>query len=238
MSTKGYGAALIEGLKPAIDLSEMGKVFQDTTQGLSAKLADMIQNTFGIKETDNLIITPKLSRGSAGISDISATVFFITDKGGNNIFYRGKGGNNQSANGRTSLVNLNGNGGGTGHFGTSKDFDKVMKPLCKVNEKGNPIMNLKSVPGHSNVAMLELDFSSLMCLALGIDPKDNYDFLILSVVPIGSGDNFSITLMKYITGGDRKGKTSGINYSRIETDLFNRANGGGNRGGNGSGRSY
>lgn len=236
-----YGQQLVAGLKPAIELPEMGKVFQDTTQGLASKLADLIKTTFGIPEVDNLIITPKLARNSVGISDVSATIFFVTDKGGKNIYYRGKGGNNQAQNGRISMVNMNGGGAGTGRYNTSDEFRSVMMPLCKTNEKGNAVMDIRSVERFNNVASLELDFSALMCLALGIDPKDNYDFIILTMTPIPNTDNFSMTFMKHISSaGDHKGKASGINYARIAQDLFNRSNNGGgrNNGNNGGGRGY
>ena len=127
--------------------------------------------------------------------------------------------------------------GGTGPFGTSEHFNTVIKPLCKVNEKGNPIMNIKTVPGANGLAQIELDFNALLCLALSIKPNDPYDFGILSVDPIPNTNNFSIVIMKVIaSNGVRKGRTGQVNYARIEQDQYNRFNGG-NRN-NGSGRRF
>lgn len=236
-----YGADLIAGLAPAIETPEIGKVFNDTTQGLAEKLLDEFRTTYGIPEMDKIIITPKLARNSTGVSDVTVTAYFAVGGAGGNVYYRGKGGANKTNEGRISLLQTAGSGsGGAGIFGTSKEFESVMKPLCRVNaDNGKPMMNLRAVQG-TNVASLELDFSSVMCLILGIMPNDQYDYIILQMTPIANTSNYTMLYMKYIAGnGSKKGKSSGINYARIEQDLFrrvNNGNGGGNN--NGGGRSY
>lgn len=237
MSNQNYGADLIKGLAPAIETPEIGKVFNDTTQALAEKIADEFRTTFGITETDKIIITPKLARNSTGISDVTVNAYFSVSGASGNVYYRGKGGANKTNEGRISLMNTAGAGsGGSGIYGTSEQFVSVMKPLCRTNpDNGKLMLNLRSVQG-TNVASLELDFNAVMCLVLGITPNDVYDFLILQMSPIANTNNYTMLYMKYIAGnGSRKGKTSGINYARIEQDLFRRVN---NNGGNNGGRNY
>jgi hypothetical protein len=234
-----YGADLIKGLAPAIEIPQIGNLFQDTTQGLAEKLLDEFRTTYGIPETDKIIITPRLARNNTGVSDITVTVYFALDNASGNVYYKGKGNKgNKGNNGRINVLGVSG-GSGTGQFGTSEKFNQVMKPLCKVSEKGKPIMNLKAVPGTHSVCSLELDFSSVMCIALGIKPNDAYDYLILQLTPVANTNNYTMLVVKYFSGnGSRKGKSSGINYARIEQDLFRRVNNNGGNGNNNGGRNY
>lgn len=238
-NNEGYGQKLINGLDPAIALPTIGKVFKDTTQSLAVKLNEELAGTFELPEIDNIIITPRVARNDVGATELIATAYFSTTNPNGNIYYRGgKGKNQRGENGRVNMVNTAGiAAGGTGPFGTSEHFNTVIKPLCKVNEKGNPIMNIKTVPGANGLAQIELDFNALLCLALSIKPNDPYDFGILSVDPIPNTSNFSIVIMKVIaSNGVRKGRTGQVNYARIEQDQYNRFNGG-NRN-NGSGRRF
>jgi len=236
-----YGQGLVKGLAPVIDTPEIGRVFQDTTKAFAAKVVEVIRNSFNITELDNIIIAPTMARNAVGITDLTAVAYFVT-KNGKNIFYRGKG-NNGNGNGRINMVQAAGSGyNSTGNYGTSNEFDQAIKSLCKINEKGKAIMNIKKVPNARDVASLELDWTSVMALALGIQDDDPYDFRILTVQPIGDS-NFSMMIMKHIVSdSSQKGKVSGINYGRITKDLMesvNRGSGNHNNGGNnGNGRSY
>lgn len=234
-----YGQGLVDGLAPMISISEVGRVFQDTTNSIAAKVADLIRTNFHITELDNIIIAPTIARNQTGLSDMTVVAYFVT-KNGKNIFYRGKGGNNNNG-GRLNLVQTAGSSyNSSGQYGTSAEFDQAIKSLCRVNEKGKAIMNIKKVPGANGVASLELDWASVLSLALGILDDDPYDFTILSLQPIGN-NNFSLMLMKKIvTTNDQKGKASGINYGRITQDLMASVNKGNNNhgGNNGGGRSY
>ena len=85
----------------------------------------------------------------------------------------------------------------------------------------------KAAPGHPNVAVLELDFNSLVCLGLGIKSEDNYDYAILQVLPIPNTHNYTLVMTKFIaTNGYRTGKHSKVNYARIEQENFRRYNNG------------
>ena len=238
-NNEGYGQKLIEGLAPAIQIPTIGTVFKDTTQALAVKINEEISGTFSLPELDNIIITPRVARNDVGATELIATAYFSTNNPNGNIYYRGgKGRNSRGENGRVNMVNTAGiAAGGTGPFGTNEHFNTVIKPLCKVNEKGNPVMNIKSVPGANGLAQIELDFNALLCLALSIKPNDPYDFGVLSVEPIPNTSNFSIVIAKMITSNSaRRGKNSQINYSRIEQEQYKRFNGGGNR--NGGGRTF
>lgn len=239
-NNEGYGQKLIEGLVPAIAIPTIGTVFKDTTQALAVKINEEISGTFQLPELDNIIITPRIARNDVGAAEMIATAYFSTNNPNGHIYYRGgKGKNSRGENGRVNMVNTAGiAAGGTGPFGTDDHFNTVIKPLCKVNDKGNPIMNIKAVPGTNNLAQIELDFNALLCLALSIKPNDPYDFGILSVEPIPNTSNFSIVIMKLIaSNGVRKGRNSQVNYSRIEQEQYRRFNGGGgNR--NGGGRTF
>jgi hypothetical protein len=232
-----YGEELVNGLKTTVPMNKIGDLYFESTQGLAEKISDLIRTTYGVPECDKIIITPKLARNSTGISDVTVTAYFATDKAGGNVFYQGRGGRNKNSEGRVNVVAASGAGGGTGLFNTKPEFDSIMKPLCKIGDNGKPQMHLKSVPGIKNIAALELDFSSVLCLALGIKPNDQYDFMVLQMVPIANTQNYSMICCKYfINNGGKKGKNSGINYARIEQDLFRRVNNGNN--GNNGGRNY
>lgn len=237
-----HGKNLVEGLAPAIEVSQVGSVFQDTTQGLAAKIADEFRTTYGIAELDNVIITPRLAKNSVGIADVMVKFYFNTKEvqgqGEQNIFYRGKGKNQNAGGGRINMISSSGSTG-SGQYGTSDKFKKIFTPICKVNDQGKAIMAIKSVPQAQNIAELEVDFNSVLCIVLGITSDDSYDFAILNWTPIPNTSNFSVMVMKYIVaGGGRKGKNSGINYARIEQESLRRFNNGGHQGNNGGGRSY
>lgn len=238
---EGYGQKMIEGLSPAISIPKIGEVFKDTTQALAVKINEEISGTFDLPELDNIIITPRIARNGVGATELIVNAYFSTLNPNGNIYYRGgKGKNYRGESGRINVANLSGAGvGGTGPFGTNEHFNKVIKPLCKVNDKGNPIMNIKSVPGANGLAQIELDADAVFCLALGIKPNDPYDFSILSVEPVANTNNFSIVIMKMVTSnGVRKGRNSQVNYSRIEQEVYKRYNNGGGNNRNNSGRSF
>lgn len=221
------------GLNPMIQMTHVGSVYVDTTQGLSEKARELMSRLLKITELDNVSFIPKMSRSnSAGIEDIRTFAYFNTSTGGN-IFFRGKK-SNRSENGRINMVATAGiAAGGTGPFGTSAEFRQQMSAFCLMNENGKALLNLKAVPRHKNLAVLELDTNAVLCLLLGIKPEDNYDFDIMEVVPIGGSDstNFSITIMKYVAGNNnKKGKYKTVNYSALEQEQFRRFNGGGNKG--------
>lgn len=222
---------LIKGLAPAIEMQEVGKVFKETLQGLAAKVNESISRTFDLPELDNIILLPKIAHNAVGASDLKAIAYFSTVDGNGNIFYRGKGSNRRDGSGRIMIVEAsNGSTGGTGKFGTSDHFRQIMKPFCKVNDNnGKAIFDIKSVPGHNNLASLELDANALISFALGVEPNDAYDFDIFSVVPIPNSKNYSIAIMKYINvDGVRKGRHNTVNYARLEQDQFRIFNGNGN----------
>ena len=222
---------LIKGLAPAIPMQEVGKVFKETTQGLSAKINEAISRSFDLPELDNIILIPKIAHNSVGASDLMALAYFSTVDATGNIFYRGKGTNRRDGSGRMMIVEAsNGSTGGTGKFGTSDHFRQIMKPFCRVNENnGKAIFDIKSVSGHNNLASLELDPNALISFALGVEPNDAYDFDIFGITPIPNSNNFSISIMKYISSnGVRKGRHNTVNYARLEQDQFRRFNGGNN----------
>jgi hypothetical protein len=230
-SNTSYSNELVAGLAPALPLSEMGITYQTTTRKLSAMLVKEFNSTYNLPELDAIIITPKLAKNSIGASEIFVYAYFDTKDATGNIFYRGKGKNNyQNGNdGRISFANIEGVASeGTGPFGTSDFFKSVIKPFCKTNDKGNPIMNIKAVPGYKNIASIELDFNLLMCVVLGIKHEDSYDFDIMSVKPTAKDNDFFITVTKYIYSENvRKGKHSNVNYTNIERSQMSRINNGG-----------
>lgn len=229
---------MIEGLRPAIECAEVGRVYQCTTEELGYKLAEELVTRFKLVECDNIILTPKLAKNQTGAYDIYAKAYFTQQPNGN-VYKKGSGnGNRRNNDGRIDMVGTSGTGGGTGAFGVSDQFRQIMGPLCKVNDNGKPIMNLRTVQGFPNAAELELDFYALMCLALGIKPEDCYNFAILQVTPINTTNNFNLLYMKLISAnGYRKGNNSKINYARIAQNEFRKYNSNGNQN-NGGGRSY
>lgn len=230
-----FNEKLIEGLAPALPVQEVGRIFVDTTQSLAVKINEEISNTFNLPEIDNIIFTPRIARNNVGASEFIATAYFTTKNNAGNIFYKGKGNNRLSGGGRLNMVSTAGNAaGGSGPFGTSDHFRQVIKPLCKVNDNGKPIMNIKVVPESNNLASIELDPYALFAIALGIKPGDPYDYDIANVNPINDTSNFSITFYKYIiSGSSRKGRNTQVNYARIEQSQYAKYNGG-----NKNGRNY
>lgn len=236
---KSYNSDLIAGLNPVIELPEVGKVFRDTTSKVAEKIAEEIRTTGGISELDKIILTPKMARNSVGVSYVEVMAYFNlrTTSGSQNIFRRGKKGNNNSGGGKTMMVNFGG-GGNHSNYGMSDAFKEIFSDLVPQNDNGKAQYKFKQVQGVNGIVGLELDFNQVMALALGVSSNDAYDFSVVSVYPIGNGNNdFCIVTMKLIAGS-QKGKTSGVNYSRIQQDRFNQVNAGGGRGGNQGGRSY
>lgn len=231
----GYSEGLIAGLAPALGLPKIGEVYKDTTQQLAVKINEEIAGTFNLPELDNIIFTPRVARNNVGLTELIATAYFSTQNSSGNIFYKGKG-NPRTEGGRINMVNTAGiAAGGTGPFGTSEHFRQIIKPLCKVNDNGKPIMNIKTVPGTNNLASIDLDPNALLSIALGIKANDPYDFDIMSVMPIPNTNNFVIAIMKYISSdGVKKGRNSQVNYARIEQEQYRRYNGGGSN----NNRSY
>lgn len=239
---ESYAQKLVEGLKPIVGIPTSGMIFKDNTDHLATKIVEEISTRFNIPELDNIMFTPRLAKSDVGAAEIVTMAFFTTNGGGNgNIYYRGgkNGKNNRSQNGRFNMVNVAGvAAGGTGPFATSDEFRKVFMPLCKTNEKGNPIFNIKSVQGMNGLAQIELDFNAVMCLALGVTPNDQYDFSVMNITPIPNTNNYNITLAKFIAGGGvKKGRNGEVNYNRISSELFNRYNSG-NGGRNDNRRNY
>ena len=229
---KTYGEDLVAGLAPAIPMSETGRVYRDTLQNLAVNINQCIATSFNLPELDNIIFTPRVAKNDVGASDMIATAYFNTSNVNGNIFYTGKKGNRNNDGGRLNVLSAAGyGGGGTGPFGVNDHFRSIIKPLCKVNDNGKPIMNIKTVPGAKDIASIELDFYAVLSLGLGVKPNDPYDYDVLSIIPIPNTSNFTITIMKYITNnGIRKGRNSTVNYARIEQEQFRRFNNGGGRG--------
>lgn len=231
MSNTTYGKDLVEGLKPAIDIPEIGVIFKDTLQNIGTKVRAELAGAFQLDECDKVIIMPKLARNQVGASDIGVTACFVPNPGGN-IYFRGKGknGGNNGNGGRINMIQSAGAAaGGTGPFQTSATFDQVIKPLCKTNDKGEPIMVIKQQRG--GIASVELDFYAVMCLVLGIKPKDPYDFTVISIIP--TDNNFTLVVAKTIIGAQSKGSKSNIDYAQLEREIYRRYNnnGGGNNNG-------
>lgn len=227
----------IEGVSSTIGLQQIGSVFSDTTQSLSAKIVEEISTTFGLTELDNIIITPKIAKNGVGASEFVVTAYFSTNNPNGNIYYRGNKNKNRQGRFVSVLDVVGSSNSGIGPFGTSETFNAVIKPLCKVGDNGSPIMNIKTVPGSNSLAQLELDFNAVMCIALCIKPNDPYDFSIMSVTPIQKdansnfASNFSIGICKFITNtSSRKGRSSQFNYNRVEQEQFNRLNNNNNNG--------
>ncbi|MCM1218503.1 MAG: hypothetical protein NC548_28785 [Lachnospiraceae bacterium] len=236
MSTNNntYGNGLVDGLKPAMDIPQIGAIFKDTLANIAKKLRAELAGSFKLTECDNVIILPRLAKNSVGATEIGVTAFFVPTPGGN-IYFRGKGKNNSGNGGRVNMIQSAGAAaGGTGPFGTSAEFEQVIKPLCKTNDKGEPIMTIKQQRG--GVASVELDFNAVMCLVLGIKPNDSYDFSVISIMPIAD-NNFMIVVAKMIVGRQNKGSKSNIDYAQLEREMMRRFNnGGGNN--NGGGRQF
>lgn len=231
-----YGTGLIDGLKPAMDIPEIGRIYKDTLGNLATKVRAELATSFKLEECDKVIIMPRLARNQVGASDIGVTAFFVPTPGGN-IYFRGKGKNNSGGNGgRINMIQSAGAAaGGTGPFGTSAEFEQVIKPLCKTNDKGEPVMTIKQQRG--GVASVELDFNAVMCLVLGIKPKDPYDFTVINIMPIAD-NNFMIVAAKMIVGGQSKGSKSNIDYAQLEREIYRRYNSGGNNNNGGGNRQF
>lgn len=239
-TNESYAQKLVEGLDTVVAIPTCGKIYKDNTDHLATKIVEEISTRFNIPELDNIMFTPRLSKTDVGAAEIVTMAFFTTKDASGNIYYRGgKNKNNRTQSGRVSMVNVAGvAAGGTGPFGTSENFRRTFIPLCKTNEKGNPIFNIKTVQNTNGLAQIELDFNAVMCLALGVSPNDQYDFSVMNVCPIPNTNNYNITLAKFISGGGvKKGRSGEVNYSRISNELFNRYNGG-NGGRNDNRRNY
>ena len=249
MSAGNYGTELLEGLdRISIELSKVGNVYRGTTQEIGAKLQKKIVEqgfqikdenknlrTIRIPELDQIIIVPRLAKNDVGASELYVTACFYTQNGGN-VFYRGKGGAATSSNGRINAASLSGSGtGNNSSYGTSDEFRRIIAPLCPMNDRGKPILNFKPLSGTHNIVTLELDFVSVMMLALGIKSDDQYDYTIMSVNPIpNTDDNFMVYLAKIIgSTGYRSGHNSNVNYARVSQQIFHRVNNNG-----GGGRQY
>lgn len=236
MSNTNYGKQLVDGLAPAMDIPQIGAIYKDTLANIAAKVRAELAGAFQLSECDNVIIMPKLARNQVGATEIGVTAFFVPTPGGN-IYFRGKNKNNGGGNGgRINMIQSAGAAaGGTGPFQTNATFDQVIKPLCKTNDKGEPIMTIKQQRG--GIASVELDFNAVMCLVLGIKPKDPYDFTVISIMPIAD-NNFVVVVAKMIIGAQSKGAKSNIDYAQLEREIYRRYNSNNNGGGNGGSRQF
>lgn len=233
MSKVNYSEEMIAGLNPVIPMQEIGKVFRDTTQDLANKFCAEFGQRAKLPEFDKAIIVPKVARNAVGASELVCYAYFYTNNSGGNIFYKGKGGkNNRTSNGKINMIASAGyNQNGSGPYTLSPHFNETIGMLCRTNDQGRPIINVKTV--QNGVACVELDANAVIAYALGITSNDAYDFDIISVVPIGNTTNFSIAMMKYISndGNVHNGRNSKINYNRIEQEQFRKLNGGNGNGG-------
>lgn len=234
---------MLEEMQKSIGIQQSGVLFTDTTQGLAAKLTEEISTSLGISSLENIIITPKVTRkNEAGVEDFMVTAFFSTSDPNGDVYYNNKKNNNRNSNTIFEMAGISGRN--YGQFGMSEKFIQTIKPLCKVGNNGDYLLNLKSVQKVRDLVSLELNFYSLMCLALNIKPNDPFNFSIVYCDPIyqGNGDgnitNFDIGIIKRIVKNRNKGKGkySHIDYNRLEQDQYNKLNNVNNN--NNGGRRY
>ena len=223
--------ALIDGLRPVVEgFNTVGILYQIRLGDLGEKLANLLQNSTGIDEIDNVIFTPHMANTSVGIDSLRVTAFFITGDGRNgnpNIWYRGKGAKQQDGE-RINLASMAGgldDGSGCGQFGLSNLFKDKFKPFVKRNNNGVPLFEVKSVPGHgTRVASLELDYNVMLMLALGINTSDAYTYDVIAVNPVKN--DYILSIMKRILDNNiKKGRKGNINYARIQSGLYQQVNG-------------
>jgi hypothetical protein len=242
---------LIAGLtETGIPMNQLLAGFRETSTSLTKKIIDLIQNTFGIAEIDNVVIVPEVRRGGNDLCDIKCAAYFNTslrDINTRNITRVGKGNSLGNGDGRINAVIASGRqyDGASGDFNVTDDFKKQMLPIA-ADTDGNKL-KLKAVPSNKNIAYLELDFMAVIGAALSIGPKDPYDFSILSCEVLKNGNNrdelpeYQLIIVKFIdTNSSRRGhhKSSSVNYSAIARDFVQSVNGGRNNNNNGGGRNW
>lgn len=230
------GQDLEAGLVPAIEMSELGRVYIESTQSIANKVVPLFEASAGIRGVDNIIITPRLSNDEVGVERLYATAYINVGQG-SGIYYRGKG-NSRRDSGRINILDLNGgnSGNSTGPFGMTDEFRSAIQAFCRIDHNGNPIVRLERVPNTKDVASIELDANKVLALALGVESKGNYDFSVLRCEPIPSPENnFNLLLYKYIySTGVTQGRSKKVNYAAVSDDLLGKYNN--NNGNNGGGR--
>lgn len=227
------GQNLVAGLVPAIEMSELGRAYIESTQSIANKVLPLFESTAGIRGVDNIIFTPRLSNDEVGIEQLYVRAY-ISVGNGSGIYYRGKN-NNRRDSGRINILDLNGgnSGNSTGPFGMTDEFRSAIQAFCRIDHNGNPIIRLEKVPNAKDVASIELDANKVLALALGVTNTGNYNFSVLRCEPIPSpGNNFNLILYKYIySTGVTQGRSKKINYAAVSDELLDRYNGNNNGGG-------
>ena len=230
---------LIAGLtQTAVPLSQVGLVFKEKISILQSKVEDLIANTFGIEEIDHVFIYPDIERNGT-ICQIVCRAYFNTKgvtKG--NIVRAGNG--TATNNGQPTILSLMGSNVNQGGFDVSDDFKKKFAALqAQTDDKSNKL-KIYGIKGNRDIAVLDLDFFAVMSVVLGIGSDSPYDYSVLSVSPIGSGNNpdYTILISKFIDAGNRnKGrrKNRNVDYTSLDREFSNKVSGGRN---NNNGRSF
>lgn len=218
---------LQEGLFKVPDTSGLiGLLFNKRKSGWEDDIQSMFISTYGVSECSNVSFLPLFNRGEDLPYDVLCRAFFDTLNAASGMITRVGSDVVARPNGHiTTIFDL----GGTnafledGDFNVSEEFKKLFGALS-VNPGRE--LQIRQVPNKPHVACVDLDWRSVMCLRLGIQDNDPYNFTVIKTEPITDAKNeivdYFMMISKFISTDNRRKKNAERNKSNVDYEELNR----------------
>lgn len=220
--------ALLEGCTTTtVSLNQTGAIFLETTTQLADKLADVIENTFGITEIDRVFISIDADTNTKQISSASVLLCFDPTNGRHITKY-----GNRNKGKSKSLLDKIPYAASNGTYELSDTFKKCIGALLPDSAYDNDEFPVFEHPENNRVACVEVDIDAVMCLLLNIEPNSPYacNLMFANQTDVRDGlAEYAVIFSKFIDISGRKRKSkrnNNINYTSIGKSF------GGSKGGN------
>lgn len=210
--------SLIEGCTDtSASLNQTGVVYLETTTQLADKLADIIENTFGITEIDRVFIDIDADTNTKQVLGANVLLCFDPSNGQHIRKYgRGKG-----QGGSRTLLDKIPYAASNGTYELSETFKQVIGSLLPASAYDNNEFPVYEHPENNRVACVEVDIDAVMCLLLNIKHDSPYACNIMYANQTDVRDGlaeYALIFSKFIDISGRKRKSkrnNNINYTSI-----------------------
>lgn len=212
---------LLEGLDDiSIPMSKKGNIYTIRLKELQQSLELCFVSTYGIDETDHVVILLKYDRNDDLVNALARVYFNTKGVTNGNIVRKGFGVANGGTAGTILQFVPGATFGGDGDFTTSDLFKEVFAPLAV--SRGDEALYVGSIPNNDYIACVDLDFKAVSAFALNISETSPYNFSLLSAKPLGGGDHL-LLFGKYIdtTSGirGRHRRKNNVNYAALDREF-------------------
>lgn len=238
-TTRDYSyKSLIEGCtSTAVSLNQTGVVYLETTTQIADKLADIIENTFGISEIDRVFIDLDVDSKTQQVLGANVLLCFDPYNGRDIVKYGGRNGRGKTR----TFVDRIPYAASNGTYELSSNFKKFIGSLLPCTAFDEDEFPVFEHPENSRVACVEVDIDAVMALILSIEPSSPYACNLMFASPTDVRDGlqeYAVIFSKFIDISNRKRKSkrnNNINYTSIGKSFANKGNGHNNHN-NGRGR--